>query len=75
MRPYANPALYQIDVPALSYMYAAYGKSGLINNFLISNFHWSWWLEKQFRLIYQAVNKRNSLDVLLQLIIICLIVV
>jgi hypothetical protein len=32
-------------------------------------------LKKQFRLIYQAVNKRNSLDVLLQLIIICLIVV
>ena len=32
-------------------------------------------LGKQFRLIYQAVNKRNSLDVLLQLIIICLIVV
>ena len=32
MRPYANPALYQIDVPALSYIYAAYGKSGLISN-------------------------------------------
>ena len=27
MRPYANPALYQMDVPALSYIYAAYGKS------------------------------------------------
>jgi hypothetical protein len=25
-----DAALYQIDVPALSYMYAAYGKSGLI---------------------------------------------
>jgi hypothetical protein len=25
-------ALYQIDVPALSYIYAAYGKSGLISN-------------------------------------------
>jgi hypothetical protein len=32
MRPYANPALYQMDVPALSYIYAAYGKSGLISN-------------------------------------------
>jgi hypothetical protein len=40
VRPYANPALYQIDVPALyqidvpalSYIYAAYGKSGLISN-------------------------------------------
>ena len=30
MRPYANPALYQMDGPALSYIYAAYGKSGLI---------------------------------------------
>jgi hypothetical protein len=29
MRPYANPALYQMNVPALSYIYAAYGKSGL----------------------------------------------
>ena len=29
MRPYANPALYQMDVPALSYIYAAYGKSAL----------------------------------------------
>ena len=27
-----DAALYQIDVPALSYMYAAYGKSGLISN-------------------------------------------
>jgi hypothetical protein len=25
-------ALYQMDVPALSYIYAAYGKSGLISN-------------------------------------------
>jgi hypothetical protein len=25
-----DAALYQIDVPALSYMYAVYGKSGLI---------------------------------------------
>jgi hypothetical protein len=25
-------ALYQIDVPAFSYIYAAYGKSGLISN-------------------------------------------
>jgi hypothetical protein len=24
--------LYQMDVPALSYIYAAYGKSGLISN-------------------------------------------
>ena len=32
MRPYANPALYQMDVSALSYIYAAYGKSGLISN-------------------------------------------
>jgi hypothetical protein len=32
MRPYANPALYQIDVPALSYIYAGYGKSSLISN-------------------------------------------
>jgi hypothetical protein len=30
--PYANPALYKIDVPALSYIYAAYGKSSLISN-------------------------------------------
>ena len=29
LRPYANPALYKIDVPALSYIYAAYGKSSL----------------------------------------------
>jgi hypothetical protein len=29
MKPYANPALYQMDVPALSYIYVAYGKSGL----------------------------------------------
>jgi hypothetical protein len=29
---YANPALYKIDVPALSYIYAAYGKSSLISN-------------------------------------------
>ena len=27
-----DAALYQMDVPALSYMYAAYGKSGLISN-------------------------------------------
>jgi hypothetical protein len=27
-----KPALYQMDVPALSYIYAAYGKSGLILN-------------------------------------------
>jgi hypothetical protein len=27
-----DSALYQIDVPALSYIYAAYGKSGLISN-------------------------------------------
>jgi hypothetical protein len=32
MQPYANPALYKIDVPALSYIYAAYGKSSLISN-------------------------------------------
>jgi hypothetical protein len=32
MRPYANLALYKIDVPALSYIYAAYGKSSLISN-------------------------------------------
>jgi hypothetical protein len=32
MRLTANPALYQMDVPALSYIYAAYGKSGLISN-------------------------------------------
>ena len=32
MRPYANQALYQMDVPALSYIYATYGKSGLISN-------------------------------------------
>jgi hypothetical protein len=29
---YANPALYKIDVPALSYIYAAYGESSLISN-------------------------------------------
>ena len=28
----SNPALYKIDVPALSYIYAAYGKSSLISN-------------------------------------------
>ena len=27
-----DAALYQMDVPALSYIYAAYGKSGLISN-------------------------------------------
>jgi hypothetical protein len=27
-----DSALYQMDVPALSYIYAAYGKSGLISN-------------------------------------------
>ena len=27
-----DSALYQIDVPALSYIYAAYGKSSLISN-------------------------------------------
>jgi hypothetical protein len=32
IRPYANPALYQMDVPALLYIYAAYGKSSLISN-------------------------------------------
>jgi hypothetical protein len=31
IRPYTNPALYQMDVPALSYIYAAYGKSCLIS--------------------------------------------
>ena len=32
MRPTANPALYQMDVPALSHIYAVDGKSGLISN-------------------------------------------
>jgi hypothetical protein len=27
-----DAALYQMDAPALSYIYAAYGKSGLISN-------------------------------------------
>jgi hypothetical protein len=32
-------ALYQMDVPALSYIYAAYGKSGLISNGKFLNIH------------------------------------